>query len=220
MMGLVRRTSPVIFLFLSACSLSPSVRPPADLPPVRGPSQVGIASWYGPGFHGRRTANGEVYDMFALSAAHPTLPLPSYVRVTNLANGRSVVVRVNDRGPYHDNRLIDLSVRTAKLLGFYDQGVAKVRVEYISRAALNGSDDTKLAQSLRVDEPNASPPRVATSEPAVPLTRPNPIMSYAPTHLQSTAIPEPAAALTQPSPIMSYAPDITHSTAIMGRGLY
>ena len=99
-------------------------------------SAVGLASWYGDDFHGRFTANGEVFDMNSISAAHPTLPLPSYVRVTNLANHRSIVVRVNDRGPYVGNRVIDLSVKTAKLLGFYGHGLAKVKVEYVGRAPL------------------------------------------------------------------------------------
>jgi rare lipoprotein A len=76
----------------------------------------GLASYYGPDFHGRRTANGEVFDMESLSAAHPTLPIPCYVRVTNLANHKSVIVRVNDRGPYHGNRLIDVSMKTAHVL--------------------------------------------------------------------------------------------------------
>ena len=87
--------------------------------------------------------------MNSLSAASPTLPLPSYVRVTNLNNHRSIVVRVNDRGPYVGNRLIDVSVKTAKLLGFYGQGVTKVKVEYVGRAPLAGSDDRKLAATLR-----------------------------------------------------------------------
>jgi len=113
----------------------------------------GEASWYGTEFHGRRTANGEIFDANSLSAAHPTLPLPSYVRVTNLENHRSLVVRLNDRGPYHDHRLIDVSVRVAKLLGFYDQGIAQVRVEYLSRAELEGSDDDALAATLRNDDP-------------------------------------------------------------------
>ncbi len=94
----------------------------------------GIASWYGDDFHGRLTANGEVFDMHSISAAHPTLPMPSYVRVTNLANRKSIVVRVNDRGPYAANRVIDLSVRAAKLLGFHDNGLGRVRVEYVGRA--------------------------------------------------------------------------------------
>ena len=111
-------------------------------------SAVGLASWYGDDFHGRYTANGEIFDMNSISAAHPTLPLPSYVRVTNLANHRSIVVRVNDRGPYVGNRVIDVSVRTAKLLGFYGNGLAKVKVEYVGRAPLAGSDDRKLAATL------------------------------------------------------------------------
>src|SRR5262245_40483963 len=96
----------------------------------------GIASWYGPDFHGRLTANGEVYDMHSISAAHTTLPLPSYARVTNLENGRSIIVRVNNRGPYHRNRVIDLSIGTAKALDFYSRGIARVRVEYVGRAPL------------------------------------------------------------------------------------
>jgi peptidoglycan lytic transglycosylase len=112
----------------------------------------GTASWYGDKFHGRPTANGEIFDTFSLSAAHPTLPLPSYVRVTNLENHRSLVVRLNDRGPYHDNRLIDVSVRTAKLLGFYDQGLAQVRVDYVGPAELEGSDDSVLAATLSLDD--------------------------------------------------------------------
>ena len=82
-----------------------------------------MASWYGEDFHGRLTANGEVFDMKSISAAHPTLPIPSYARVTNLRNNRSLIVRVNDRGPYHGNRVIDVSVRAAKLLGFHGYGV-------------------------------------------------------------------------------------------------
>ena len=99
-----------------------------------GYSAVGVASWYGSGFNGRRTADGETFNMNSLTAAHPMLPLPCNVRVTNLANHRSIVVRVNDRGPYAGHRLIDVSAKTAKLLGFYDHGLAKVKVEYIGRA--------------------------------------------------------------------------------------
>lgn len=105
---------------------------------------TGTASWYGDEFHGRLTANGEVYDRNSLSAAHPTLPLPSYVRVTNVNNGRSIVVRVNDRGPFSRSRLIDVSARTADLLGFKRAGTAKVKVDYIGVASLKGSDDKKL----------------------------------------------------------------------------
>jgi rare lipoprotein A len=120
----------------------------------------GLASWYGDDFHGRLTANGEVYDMHGISAAHPTLPLPCYARVTNLQNGRSLIVRVNDRGPYHNNRLIDLSAKAARLLDFHGNGVARVRVEYVSRAPLEGSDDNILLATLRMNEPAPAPSRI------------------------------------------------------------
>jgi peptidoglycan lytic transglycosylase len=93
--------------------------------------ETGIASWYGPTFHGNRTANGEVFDQYQLTAAHRTLPMPSMVRVTNLENGRSIVVRVNDRGPFKNGRIIDLSTRAAQLLGFQRTGTAKVMVEIL-----------------------------------------------------------------------------------------
>jgi rare lipoprotein A len=105
-----------------------------------GYDRVGRASWYGELFHGRRTANGEIYDMERLSAAHPTLPLPVYAQVTNLANGRTIIVRVNDRGPYARDRIIDLSRRSAELLGFRSNGTADVRVKYLGRAPLSGDD--------------------------------------------------------------------------------
>ncbi len=105
-----------------------------------GYDQVGRASWYGELFHGRRTADGEIYDMDRLSAAHPTLPLPVYAQVTNLRNGRTIIVRVNDRGPYANDRIIDLSQRSAEALGFRRKGTAPVRVKYLGRAPLNGDD--------------------------------------------------------------------------------
>ncbi|MBX6328594.1 MAG: septal ring lytic transglycosylase RlpA family protein [Pseudolabrys sp.] len=128
---------------------------------------VGYASWYGDAFHGRYTANGEIFDANAITAAHPTLPLPSYVRVTNLQNHKSIVVRVNDRGPYVGDRIIDLSIRTAKLLGFYGHGLAKVKVEYIGLAPLAGSDDRVLMSTLRENAPApARPVLVAANGPA------------------------------------------------------
>jgi rare lipoprotein A len=120
----------------------------------------GMASWYGDDFHGRLTANGEVFDMTSLTAAHPTLPIPSYARVTNIRNGKSLIVRVNDRGPYHGNRLIDVSNKAAELLDFKGNGVAKVRVEYVGRAPLEGSDDRQLLATLRTGEPAPSPSAV------------------------------------------------------------
>lgn len=91
----------------------------------------GVASWYGTKFHGKKTSNGEVYDMYAMTAAHKTLPIPSYVRVTSLRNGRSVVVRINDRGPFHDNRLIDLSYAAAVKLGIQKEGTGPVEVRAV-----------------------------------------------------------------------------------------
>jgi rare lipoprotein A len=130
----------------------------------------GIASWYGRDFHGRLTANGEVYDMHAISAAHPTMPLPSYARVTNLDNGRSMIVRVNDRGPYARSRLIDLSIGAAKALAFYGSGLARVRVEYVGRAPLEGSDDEILMATLREGSPAPAPSKVmvAAAKPFLP----------------------------------------------------
>jgi rare lipoprotein A len=130
----------------------------------------GLASWYGDDFHGRLTANGEVFDMGSLTAAHPTLPMPCYARVTNMSNGKSLIVRVNDRGPYHGNRLIDVSNKAAELLEFKGNGVAKVRVEYVGRAPLEGSDDRQLMATLRTGIPAPSPSmvRVASARPFVP----------------------------------------------------
>ncbi len=135
-------------------------------------SAVGMASWYGAAFHGRRTANGEVYDMASLSAAHPTMPLPSYARVTNLGNGYSVIVRVNDRGPYHGGRVMDVSSRVADVLDMKAMGTARVKVEYVGPAPMEGSDDSQLLASLRTDGspanmigyPNAAPVMVAAAE--------------------------------------------------------
>lgn len=112
---------------------------------------VGSASWYGSDFHGRKTANGEVFDRTSLSAAHPTMPLPSYARVTNLRNAHSIVVRVNDRGPYHGGRVMDVSERVADALDFRSSGTARVKVEWIGRAELSGSDNDRLLASLRTD---------------------------------------------------------------------
>ena len=132
--------------------------------------QEGLASWYGDDFHGRLTANGEVFDMSSLSAAHPTLPMPCYARVTNLTNGKSLIVRVNDRGPYHGNRVMDVSSRAAELLEFKGNGVARVRVEYVGRAPLEGSDDRLLMATLRTGAPAPAPSlvRVASARPFVP----------------------------------------------------
>ena len=115
----------------------------------------GTASWYGADFHGRRTANGEIFDRKSISAAHPTMPLPSYARVTNLRNSRSMIVRVNDRGPYHGGRVMDVSQRVAEALDFRSAGTARVKVEWVSRAKIGGDDDAYLLATLRDDGPAA-----------------------------------------------------------------
>lgn len=117
----------------------------------RGYRRTGVASWYGTKFHGKSTANGETYDMYAMTAAHKTLPIPSYVKVTNLNNQRSVVVRVNDRGPFHGDRIIDLSYAAAAKLGFVDQGIA--RVEVVALEAGQPTADVTAPQPVAVRQP-------------------------------------------------------------------
>jgi rare lipoprotein A len=195
---------------------------PAEDPHYRA---EGLASWYGEDFHGRQTANGEIFDMNSVSAAHATLPMPSYVRVTNVSNHRSVIVRVNDRGPYHADRIIDVSVKTAILLGFYTDGVAPVRVEYVSAAPLEGSEDNMLIATLRQGEPAPAPSlvRVATARKLpwnvpVPSQRPyslgegqastsSPLENDAPSVFRASAVEydKPVTARIRPA-VSAYAP--------------
>lgn len=133
--------------------------------------ETGIASWYGEDFHAKDTANGERYDMDALTAAHRTLPMPTVVRVTNLENGRSLRLRVNDRGPYARGRIIDVSRRAAKLLGFSERGTARVRVQFEGRAEVGAAppqDDSEIA-AVRPGDLKAAPlPSVSSSTIAPP----------------------------------------------------
>src|SRR5690349_3310034 len=133
-------------------------------------SETGIASWYGPGFHGNQTANGEVYDQNGLTAAHKTLPMPSLVRVTNLENGRSIQVRVNDRGPFATGRIIDLTRRGAQLLGFIENGTARVRVDIMAEES---QQLAALASSQGGDQlpppPKAAPAGEVTSGGLAPI---------------------------------------------------
>lgn len=122
-----------------------------------GYSRVGKASWYGKNFRGRLTANGEVFDPHAPTAAHTTMPLPSYARVTNLVNQRSMIVRVNDRGPFHEDREIDVSEHVAKLLDFRHKGMTNVRVDYLGPAALDGRDALFLLASYSEKPVSSSP---------------------------------------------------------------
>lgn len=159
--------------------------------------ESGIASWYGPGFHGKQTANGETYDENDLTAAHKTLPMPSLVRVTNLENGRALVVRLNDRGPFANNRIIDLSRRSAQLLGFEQQGTAKVRVQILkdesmmlaAQASARGGDTIGPA-------PDAAPagtvmaealPGSSGQQPVAPTVQPQPQQ----TSIGGAQVPQP-----------------------------
>lgn len=127
---------------------------------------TGIASWYGPQFHKKKTANGEVFDMYKVSAAHPTLPMPVMARVTNLENGRSIIVRVNDRGPFARGREIDMSMRAAEMLGYKEKGTTKVRVQYLGKA--DGWAGEQGIRSASLDAP-AAPPVAAAATPAPPV---------------------------------------------------
>jgi rare lipoprotein A len=182
----------------------------------------GLASWYGDDFHGRFTANGEIFDKDGITAAHTTLPLPSYVRVTNLTNGKSLIVRVNDRGPYAHNRLIDVSTRAAHLLGFYNRGTVPVRVEYVGRAPVEGSDDRILEATLRDHEPAPAPwtLRLASTSIMPPFPRqPPPVdgprFMGAPATTASSGPPKAAAMSFAATPSSVDGADL-----INGRGLY
>lgn len=144
----------------------------------------GVASWYGTKFHGQATANGETYDLYGMTAAHKTLPLPSFARVTNLDNGKSVVVRINDRGPFHPGRVIDLSYAAAVKLGYRRQGSARVRVEALS------PEDARLPASNAVAGPDVAAP--AAPAPAAPATGIDRLLADMPAPAPAGA-PTPAA---------------------------
>ena len=161
--------------------------------------ETGIASWYGPDFYGKYTANGELYDGDQLTAAHRTLPMPVNVRVTNLENGKSIIVRVNDRGPYARGRIIDLSRKAAELLDVVRLGTARVRVTYLGRADINGAPP-----------PPETPPEIANALPAVPAgqvdTSALNIVPGVPVAPPVTVTPLPAPAPETPAQIASTEP--------------
>jgi len=152
--------------------------------------ETGVASWYGPSFYEKSTANGEIYHAGDLTAAHRTLPMPVNVRVTNLDNGKSIVVRVNDRGPFAKGRIIDLSERAAEALGYKTAGTARVRVQFVSRADLDGGRPP----------PDTTPPEVATAVPAAPTTR---VATDAIATVPGTAVAAPVVAKPLPTPLPS-----------------
>ncbi|HET7211881.1 MAG TPA: septal ring lytic transglycosylase RlpA family protein [Methyloceanibacter sp.] len=170
--------------------------------------RVGSASWYGELFHGRRTANGEIYDMDRLSAAHPTLPLPVYARVTNLNNGRSLVVRINDRGPFARDRVIDLSRRSAELLGFRNQGTATVRVKYLGRAPMNGDDSYELSYLA-----SQNWARVAARKKTAPHTASIAALSKERSAAKKTENPALALNAAKQQPAAALAPQVTGTIA-------
>lgn len=208
-MGFARNAAAVVALglFAAGCASTPPLSGKVSVPPNAGVYKIGspyevqgtwyypreqpdydetgIASWYGPGFYGKPTADGEIYTANDLTAAHRTLPMPVNVRVTNLENGRSLIVRVNDRGPFAKGRIIDLSQRAATLLGFLQAGTARVRVTYVGRADLNGAP------------PPQTPPQIARAVPAAPSTK---VDSQALAIIPGTALAPPTPTVSMPTP--------------------
>jgi len=211
----VRLTFAASLAVLAACSTAPTPPPPEPTPTVTVPpsagvykigqpyqvdnvwyypreqpdyDETGIASWYGPDFYGKATANGETYDGNQLTAAHKTLPMPVNVRVTNLDNGKSLIVRVNDRGPYARGRVIDLSKRAAELLDVVQTGTARVRVTYLSRADINGKP------------PDETPPEIARALPAAPSGKID-VAALGIVPGATVAAPARTASLPAPAPI-------------------
>lgn len=191
--------------------------------------RVGIASWYGDDFHGKPTANGEVFDKRRISAAHPTLPLPSRVRVTNLENGRSIELRVNDRGPFVGDRLIDLSQAAAEELGFADRGLARVRVQFLALDEARGTPPEPTVRLARAEPVRSEPPRTEPARPEprrldtgrIALARAEPPTAAGP---RATAAPErPAAPPTTRREVLpaavrlaSFAPEPGAATCPLG----
>ncbi len=150
--------------------------------------QRGYASWYGKKFHGRKTSNGEIYDMYKMTAAHKTLPIPSYVRVTNLENGRQAIVRVNDRGPFHKNRIIDLSYTAAWKLGVLKKGTAKVEIEVVTKATLANEQ-----RQREITAQNSQSPQAIKAVQTQAIAEPSPIkVASQPAAEKATAVPSTA----------------------------
>ncbi len=164
--------------------------------------ETGIASWYGPDFHGKFTANGEIFDQNAISAAHRTLPMPCIVRVTNLENGRELVVRINDRGPYVHNRIIDMSRRAAQLLGFVGQGTARVRVQILAEESRELAMRLKGIQGTEIVQADAVPRATVQAE---TLPAPGSADKPKPVALPASG-PPPKAETAPPPPPPAYDP--------------
>ena len=165
-------------------------------------NETGIASWYGSEFSGRLTSDGELFDRTAITAAHPTLPMPVNVRVTNLENGKSIVVRVNDRGPYVNGRIIDLSERAADLLGYKGKGTARVRVTYLSKASLRGLGPATPAEETPVEVAKAVPaaPTRVVAAAALPLVPGVATAATRPVAALPRPVAQPASMVQAPIP--------------------
>ncbi|MCW9033899.1 MAG: septal ring lytic transglycosylase RlpA family protein [Rhodospirillales bacterium] len=178
--------------------------------------ETGIASWYGPNFHGKKTANGETYNQWDLTAAHKTLPLPTFVQVTNLSNGRSLEVRINDRGPYAHGRIIDLSRRAAQLLGFEKQGTAKVRVRILRDKSLKAARATGKSYEVAKGETpitvDKMPKASVSSEPLDAPAGAKPVS-------QAAYKPVQAQPLAQPTSAKVVEPIVTQ-TAVSASNIY
>ncbi|PWW03830.1 rare lipoprotein A [Hoeflea marina] len=170
-----------------------------------GYDKAGIASWYGPNFHGRLTANGEIYDQFHLSGAHPTFPLPSYARVTNKKNGHSVIVRINDRGPYSPGRIVDVSSKAAELLEMKRDGIAAVRVEYVGRAPVHGDDMSYLMASYRTNGMPGDPNRDMPGGVMMAMNGPSPSGGPSLPGVGAVAAVAPPAGITAAAPAVETA---------------
>ena len=191
--------------------------PQIDQQPV---IQRGRGSWYGKKFHGQRTSSGEPYDMYKMSAAHPTLPIPSYARVTNMANGRTVVVRVNDRGPFHSDRIIDLSYTAALKLGYIGHGSAELEVQRILPDEIR---QMELARNSGAAPVAASAPPQRTM-PQVAMASMAPAAMSAPAAVETEAVPMPLTAVSAPAEMLaapvSAAPLATTSSPAAASGYY
>lgn len=195
--------------------------------------EEGLASWYGPGFNGKRTANGEVYDMNALTAAHKTLPIPSVVQVTNLENGRTIKLRINDRGPFVEGRIIDLSLRAAQVLDVERKGTARVRVELVPEDSLTLKN---LALDARGQPPTSEMPAVtaaprtvvvsATLPPTAPVqavaaTAPTSVPTPPVGAITSTPLPPPVASTSEPvSSVIAAVPSVPKSGLYIQAGAF
>jgi rare lipoprotein A len=183
-------------------------------------NEVGIASWYGPTFHGKDAASGEVFDEMAMTAAHPTLPIPSLVRVTNLENGKSVIVRLNDRGPFVDDRIIDLSKAAGAALDMHKNGTAKVRVQYVgpAPAEANAAPIQPVQQQKR--DVVVTPMAPLAAKPAMPALVAKPVQTQTGFFLQAGSFADLANANALRDQLRTSAPVSIVAVTVNGSDYY